>query len=408
MNDFENQVIARIDAIQKQREEFTSKIDNLDATSKRAFEELTKSVKDSTADLEARVKSIHRAQAALGNELRMASGDPRQRIVASEEKRRSFAAMVVRQLGIADMARGYGFALRGLDEGNTPGSTYAPNAELETDIYDALLRYGAYRNLDVRTVSTKAVDIPVKTARVAAVFVDEAAAIGEDATKAGTKHTLTPKKIGALVQASTELLEDAGAAVVGDVLDDCLEAVSYRMDWAAFSADGTADSTDGGFTGCFHGGTGVNAASGNTTVETLDYEDVLRAITSVDAAVLQRDARWFIHPTMLARLLAIKDSSGRPIFNTAIEAPSYGSIGTILGFPVVVVGAAPSTNTAGNKVAVFGDPRNQAVRIRRDFAFERSDHFAFNTDEIAFRATARVATKTKVATAMTVLTLAAS
>ncbi len=124
--------------------------------------------------------------------------------------------------------------------------------------------------------------------------------------------------------------------------------------------------------------------------------------------MLQRAARWWLHPTLLAAAIGVKDGNGRPIFQTALEAPSFGGIGSIFGFPVTLVGAAPSTNSASQKIACFGDPKAQAIRIRRDLRVDRSEQWAFDTDEITFRGTLRAASKTRLATAITVLTLPGS
>jgi HK97 family phage major capsid protein len=114
-----------------------------------------------------------------------------------------------------------------------------------------------------------------------------------------------------------------------------------------------------------------------------------------------------MHPQILARLMSIKDNNGRPIFLGALEAPSYGAIGTILGYPVIPVMAAPSADAAGLAVAAFGDRNGQVVGLRDDFVFEASDHYRWNTLERSFRAYGRAATGTRRADAFSILTTAA-
>lgn len=395
--------------------------DQLSAETKKSMEEFTKAKNrlDSIEDVQ---RSMQRLNLQLNRESRMAFGDPVQRIVADKEKRELLVAMIARSLGgevleacgprIRSLAKGLklvdGIAQRDMDSGNTPGSTFLDTNEVERDIYDVLASFGAYRTLDVRYVSAKATEIPLKTARVAATFIDEAAAIGADSTKAGSRVTVTPKKIAALINVSSELLEDDVVGAVMDLLNDMAESSAYRLDWAAFSADGGADATDGGFTGMLAGaGTDVTAAAGNVSMATLDYDDVVAVLANAPSGILTRMCKWWLHPTILVKLLKIKDLSGRPIFNTAIEAPSLGSIGSILGYPVVPVHAAPTTDSAGARVMAFGDPNATAVRIRRDIRFDRSEHYAFNTDEITFRSTMRAAIRVKIATGVQVLKLAA-
>src|SRR6202012_1567757 len=133
---------------------------------------------------------------------------------------------------------------------------------------------------------------------------------------------------------------------------------------------------------------------------------VLRCLTTVAPVVLKRKPHWWIHPQMLARLMSVKDHNGRPIFLGALEAPSYGAIGTILGYPVIPVIAAPNSDTSGQPVAAFGDRSGQVVGVRDDFIFEASDHYRWNTLERSFRAYGRAATGTRRPDAFSILTTA--
>jgi HK97 family phage major capsid protein len=98
---------------------------------------------------------------------------------------------------------------------------------------------------------------------------------------------------------------------------------------------------------------------------------------------------------MLSRAMSVKDNNGRPIFLGSLEAPSYGALGSILGFPVTMAMACPNTDAAAQSIACFGDPNAQIVGIRDDFTFEFSDHYRWNTLERSFRAYGRAATATR-------------
>jgi HK97 family phage major capsid protein len=124
--------------------------------------------------------------------------------------------------------------------------------------------------------------------------------------------------------------------------------------------------------------------------------------------VLNRASKWWMHPQMLVRLLSLKDSNGRPIFLTALEAPTAGGMGSILGYPVVPSFAAPTTNAANAKIAVFGDPGGLVVGMQNGFEFESSDHAGFTTYERYFRGIARAGVKVRRSQAFAVLTLPAS
>lgn len=406
--EFQGKVLGKLDEQKETVDTLTKNLEDLDKDTKKSVEDLHKSIK-AFEGTSGQVKDVETALAKvklqLVNEQRMANGDPVQRISADEEKRVKFNAVV------RNAAGGIGLneeMKTSLGEDSSPGSTMI-NDDLSNDIYDSLAMYGIFPSFDVKRLGTKTTKFPVKTARASAGWVlTEGGTIPEDTAKAGTSVNLTVEVCASLLPVSKQLLEDSEFDVTADVLDDFAQSCAERIDHAALVADGTADATHGGFTGIFQGGTGVNAASGNTTVEALDFEDITKVLLGVDPIVLNRNARWWMHPQILVRMLSIKDSNGRPIFLTALEAPTVGAIGSILGYPVTPSFVAPNTNSAGNKVAAFGDPRAQVVGIRRDFEFEASDHAGWNTYERSFRGIARAGVKTRKASALGVLTLAAS
>jgi HK97 family phage major capsid protein len=239
------------------------------------------------------------------------------------------------------------------------------------------------------------------------VILTEAGTISDDSTKAGTSLTLEMEVYAVLLNVSLQLIEDGEYDVVADVIDDFVEALNYRLDYCAFRGDGTEDATNGGVTGLFNFGTAATATATRTTIAATTYTDWLKCLTTVDAAVLQRPARWWIHPTLAAAAIGVQDSNGRPVFQTALEAPG-GSLMNLFGYPVTLVGAAPSTNAASAKVAVFGDPRAFAVGVRKQVTFEASDQYRWNTLERSFRGHLRADAKGLKASALAVMTLPAS
>lgn len=404
------EIMDALGKVETQNETLIKNIGQLDKETKKALQDFDAAAKrlDSVEEI---IRSMQKFQKHLALERRQAFSSPAKRIAYDEEKRGIFLARLCKSLEIENKAPERIRAIcKDLDSANTPGSTFIANNELERDIYDLLATYGVFNQFDSRMIGAKTTEVRLKTARVAAVFVDEAGSMTADSTKAGSKVTVTPGKIGALISVSSELLEDDIGGLVEDILNDIAESIAYRIDWVAIAADGGADATDGGFTGIMGGGgTDRTAASGNTTMATLDYEDVLACVTNLPTGLLQRGtAKWLMNPTILAKMMLIKDGNGRPIFHSALDAPSYGSIGTILGFPVATAAVAPTTDSAGARVAAFGDFMAEAVRIRRGITFDRSEQWAFDTDEITFRGTARAGAKVKAATAFQVLKTAAS
>jgi HK97 family phage major capsid protein len=404
--EFKQAVLDGVEALQERQQEHLSDYTRFSKETKAALADLTK-LKQTANDHHVALRAIQTAQAALQRERRQAFGDPVQRILNDEHLCLKFTAAVRRAL-LKPGERLPDKYAKALGEDTSPGSTLVDD-ELAREIYDTLGTFGVWNTFALRRLSTKQTKFPVSTARVKAQFIlTEGGTIADDSTKAGTSVTAEAHVIAALLNVTMQLIEDAEADLASELLVEFAEAYAERLDHACLNADGTADGDNGGMTGIFRGGTAATAAAGNVTTETTDFEDWLRCLTTVDPVVLRRMAKWWIHPQILARALAVKDGNGRPLFLTAIEAPSFGAIGTILGYPVVPAFAAPSANAAGAKIAVFGDPNGLVCGVRRDFVFESSDHHKWNTLHRSFRGWGRAAAKIRRAEAFAVLTLPAA
>jgi HK97 family phage major capsid protein len=403
-----NAVEEKFQTVERNQETLLRNYDRLGRETKQTMEDLTR-LKNSGNDRAKILTTVQKLQLQLRAEAIGAGIDPIQRITNDPEKRARLnlaVRMAVDRNG--DMRQTCEPLARAIGEDSGEGSTLII-AQLFKEIYDTLAQYGDWSTLGVRRLGTKVTNFPVKTARTVAQWLtSEAVTIPDDTNDAGSTMTLTVLPNAVLLNVSRQLIEDAEFDVTSVVMEDFQQAWNLRLDTAAFMGDGVTDGNNGGFTGLFNAGTKAVAASGNTSVATLDFDDVTRVLTTVSPTVLKRKPHWWIHPQMLVRLMGIKDNNGRPIFLGALEAPSYGAMGTILGYPVIPVMAAPNTDGAGQLVAAFGDRNGQVVGVRDDFVFESSDHFRWNTLERSFRAYGRAATGCRQANAFAILQTAAS
>jgi HK97 family phage major capsid protein len=391
------------------KKQINDQVEGWQKENKKTVEELTQ-LKNAGADVQEMSKKMKQVLDAREREysLATASMSPIRRIAENPVKRAALNGLVRLACSKSGDLDGVAAAItKDLDTGTTPGSTYLGQQVLP-EVYDALGTYGIWNTLGVRRVGTKATTIPVKTARAIGAFIDEAGSITSDATKAGTGATLTVKKAAVLLAISRELLQDSELDVTTDVLNDFAEALAERLDWAFFCGTGAADQTNGGFTGVFEAGTAAVAAAGTTTVASLQLEDFTNVLTKVAPVVLQRPSKWWIHPTQIARIMSVKDGNGRPLFMTAIEAPAYGGLGSILGYGVIPGHVLPSTEAASAKIAAFGDPQGYVVGLRQDMEITSSDHVFFDTDERAFRGIVRAGGRIRRADAFGILTLPAA
>lgn len=385
--------------LKSHQEQLLSDVTRLSGETQKAITDLN-AVKDSHNEFSTK---LARLESRLRAEARANFNDPIQRFAADPDRANWLVGHFKRALGIP-LTPAQKTAVTGVDSGI--GGAVTPQ-ETNDMIYDALLRYGQWNTLGVIPIGSRTQIVPLITARPTAYWVAQGAQITEGAFT-GTSVTLTIKEAAAWIPVARALLEDAEGDMAGYVLQQLAEAVAYRLDWACFAADGTDDTTDGAYTGIASGGTAATAANGNTTAGVLQLDDFVRCLTTVSAGVLQRPARWWIHPQILAKLVGIKDDNGRPLFQNALEAPAPGAIGSILGYPVTLAGAMPSTDSAGNVIAVFGDPQGAAVGIRKQFELARSSDFQFDYNREAFRVIVRAGVIIKAATSFAKLTLASS
>lgn len=407
----EEKILTGLEQVHGDQQKILADYDRLDGESKKAFEGLTKA-RDDMSTVKGSLNDFHVALTKLQKQLAQenashfresrANADPIARISEHEPSRDYLNGLLRQRLGLP-MTPAQKTAVTSADSGL--GAAVTPQ-ETSDMIYDALLSYGQWNTLGVIPVGSTTQVLPLTTARPTAYWIAGGAQITEGAIT-GSSVTLTIKDAAAWIPVANSLLEDSTVDMSGYLIQQLAEAVAYRLDWACFAADGTDDTTDGAYTGITEGGTAATAATGNTTVSLLDLDDFVRCLTTVDAAVLQRPAAWWMHPTVLAKVCLVRDGNGRPIFQTANEAP-MGAIGSILGYPVRLTGAMPSTDSAGNVVAAFGDPRAGAVGLRRSVNFASSTDFQFDYNRTAFRVITRAGFKVRSATSFAALTLASS
>jgi HK97 family phage major capsid protein len=409
---------------------------------KTLLEDLTKlqrHANDTQANFNAATKKIEKIQATLQNEARRGWESPIERIERDEELRtrlniavrltlshtgemlspkmveraKELTGLDLIELKARDEQR-HNRSILGktlLGEDTSPGSTLIDD-RLSREIYDTLSMFGIWNTFQVVPVGTMTTKFPVTTTRPTANFImTEGAAITEGAF-IGTSVSCIVEAIAAIIPVSLQLLEDSEYDVTSYVMQHFGEAYANRLDHACLEATGAADATNGAMTGVFVGGTAAAAAGGNFNIELLDIEDYMRCLTTVDPIVLKRPAKWWTHPQHIVRALATKDGNGRPIFLNALEAPSPGAIGSILGYPVipcfaVTAATSPPLGQATKKVFVFGDPRGMVVGMRRTYTFEASDHFEWSSLRRSFRGWGRAGTKIRRAEAFAMLTLTA-
>lgn len=101
-------------------------------------------------------------------------------------------------------------------------------------------------------------------------------------------------------------------------------------------------------------------------------------------------AKWFMHRSVKQDLLGIETSGGGPVWS---PGQGQNNPDTLLGYPVVLPEVLPmSPGTASSPAFAFGNLRKTFVLgDRRAPEMETSEHYAFNTDQLTLRFSARIA-----------------
>lgn len=280
---------------------------------------------------------------------------------------------------------------------------------LSTDIYNLLLRYGAFRTLGVVPLATGKTKLASVTGRTNAVWftpTNQGTTIPSDGSITGSSISPECATLAALIEASGEVLGDGKTTFEPALLQAIVEGLNYRMDFTCFQADGTDDTTDGGMTGIFADAnvSVADAYAGHTLIGQTVRSDWIRPLATVATSALQRECRWWISPALLPKLLQLKDGD-----EFLLKVPTVpGADWTILGFPVTWTAAAPSADEAGAKIAAFGRGDAYTVALRQDFEIRSSAEAKWDQNLWLFRAIARARCIMRDATSLAVMKLAES
>ncbi len=216
-------------------------------------------------------------------------------------------------------------------------------------------------------------------------------------SKSWDQITLTPKKRAILVLWSTELNEDS----IVNLSDDLAQEAAYEFatieDQCGFIGNGT--STYAGMRGVawkfetentslagF-----VQAVTNHNLTNELDAGDYTSCMAKLPEYARQApDVAWYCSSATYAAGPAklMYGQGGVTIRETAMGTPY-----TFMGYPVVITQTMNADNTSGGASKVkllFGSLRLAAtMAVRRDLDIAVSTDYAFNTDQIALRATER-------------------
>jgi len=231
----------------------------------------------------------------------------------------------------------------------------------------------------LNTNSGNDIKVPVESTRAAGTAVAEGATFAVSDPTFGN-ITLRSHKIGTLVVASRELVDDTGidlqaflGAQIGVALGTAANSV-LTLGTGTVQANGISVAAGSGVTG----GTGVTGAfTGDNLIS------LLHSVDSLYAA--QPNAGWMMSRSTLGAARALKGAEGY-LFQPYM---TEGSPGTLLGYPVYENPYMAAAATAAKSV-LLGDIGAYITRVVGGIEITRSDEAYFLSDQIAWRATIRL------------------
>jgi len=279
-----------------------------------------------------------------------------------------------------------------IDYGSTTGGELMSNeflTELIRNVEAVGTVFPLCRRVPLGTMGTTT--WPKRTGGLTSYWTDLAAAIKRSGI-AFTTVTMTPKKVGTLTAVPNEMLMDPGLlTAIGQLVGvEIVYAMADRLDHTVVNGDGTAD--HGGFTGILQSASigSEAAASGNTTIATLDPGDIDNVLAALSAGYALPNARWGLSLSVLMGLRSMRATGGESIFNRGgLAFPP-----NVDGYPFTVSTrmTTKAAATAGVAYALFGDFRMAMyVGMIGGIRIDKSDHAYFAEDMAAIRGTMHVA-----------------
>lgn len=269
---------------------------------------------------------------------------------------------------------------------------------------------------------------PILTAELTSYLVAQATNDAQAATFTASDPTsagslLTAYKHGVLCWLSKEMDADSIFPLVPRLNDSAAFALAFGWDKLYLSGQRTATIDTGDAPGASdvrYGGDGVRYAA-KQTAKQVDFG----ASVTVEslAALIGKLGKYGANAVFgtgysgLARLLVLKDASGSAVLLTDEKAGSNatmrtGTVGILLGRPLVVGGAMPENmNTSGVVDGVGGsvstailcwNPSMILGGVRQSVEIEVNDNPGWLADQRALKASARIALKYAIAPSATV------
>lgn len=204
------------------------------------------------------------------------------------------------------------------------------------------------------------------------------------ADPAYNKIVLNANDLTAYDEFSRDLLQDSVVSLDAYIPQLMGGAIGWRTDWEIFNGTGS-----GQFLGINNSNALVTVSRG--TASHISYADVFNMAVRMLPSD-EPNAVWFTHPFAMADIYQLKDGSNRNVYLPVIPGTLAGPIaskasGTLLGYPVIKTEKLPTLGTQGD--LCFFAMNRYLLGSRSGLEIGLSEHFKWDTDQIAIRAKVR-------------------
>ena len=231
----------------------------------------------------------------------------------------------------------------------------------------------------LNTAGGEPFDVPVTTSHSSGALTSESAAITES-DPAFARRQLSAYKYATAFEVPNELLQDTGVDLEGYLAMQAGRAVGNAL--GVHLATGTGSSQPAGIvTGSTAGKTGANSVSGAFTADNLI--DLYHSVIGVYRN--SPKCGWMMRDASLGALRKLTDAASQYIWQPSLSA---GAPDTLFAKPIYTDPNIAAIGLSAKSV-IFGDLGAYITRLAGGIRFERSDHYSFNKDQVAYRAIVR-------------------
>ena len=260
---------------------------------------------------------------------------------------------------------------------DTSGGYLVPE-EFANQLVEALTERNVFRQIaQIVSTSHEKLKVPIATVSGTANWMEENEAIPESDSAFG-QVILQAYKLGTLMRASTELIDDSAFNIQNFIAREFARRIGVKEEEAFCTGDGIGKPT-----GVF---TAAGAQVGTTASSTnIDFDNMIDLFHSI-LPPYRMHAVFLTHDNTMKQLRKIKDNNGQYLWQPAVKE---GMPDTILGKPVYISPFAPEI-ASGNTPIAFGDFSYYWIADRRDVRFKVLNELFAQNDQVGFYATHRV------------------